>query len=90
MPKRKTSQYPNNAEVRAWADERFFDVPTRGRLPGWVIEEWDKAHPVRKYVASEAYHGTLSGYTYRGCREECCESVWNEYQANYYADKLAA
>ena len=59
--------YPNNEEVRAWADERYFGVPTRGRLPQWVIDAWDEKHPKRKYVASEAHHGTLAGYNVHHC-----------------------
>lgn len=82
---KRNKQYPSNPEVRAWADERFYDVPKTGKLPGWVIEEWDKAHPVRKYVPEQAFHGTTGGYTYHGCREECCTTAWNEYYAGYRA-----
>lgn len=28
-------------------------------------------------------HGTRYGYLKLRCREECCRSVWNEYQRNY-------
>lgn len=83
-------QHPTNPEVRAWADKRYYDVPKAGMLPQWVIDEWNRTHPKRKYVSRElAVHGTLSGYTYHGCREECCTSVWNAYQAEYQA-QLAA
>lgn len=86
----KPYKYPTNPEVRAWADERFYDVPKTGRLPRWVIEAWNEAHPVRKYDPEQAHHGTVTGYIYHGCRETCCESVWTAYQANYYATKAAA
>lgn len=82
MAKRK-SRYPSNKEVRTWADERYFDVPKQGPLPKWVIEEWDKHHRTRKYVAEQAHHGTLGGYTYHKCREACCTEVWNAYMAEY-------
>lgn len=82
---KRDKQYPSNPEVRAWADERFYDVPKTGRLPQWVIDEWDAKHPKRKYVAEKAYHGTLSGYTYHGCKDACCTSAWNAYIAGYRA-----
>lgn len=84
MSRRKTG-HPTNPEVRAWADARFYNVPKSGALPDWVIAEWDKRHPKRKYVREQAHHGTLTGYTYHGCREDCCRLVWNEYQAAYEA-----
>ena len=75
------TKHPNNEEVRAWANERYYDVPVRGPLPQWIIEAWDKAHPKRKYVAEEAHHGTLGGYTLHRCRERCCIDRMNEYCA---------
>lgn len=84
------SKYPTNPEVRAWADARFYDVPVRGYLPQWVIDEWDKAHPVRKYVKEQAHHGTPSGYSSGKCREACCRKAWLEYLTNHYAQLAEA
>ena len=78
--------YPNNEEVRAWADARFYDVPARGKLPAWVVEEWDKAHPKRKYVHSEAHHGTLGGTTQHGCT--CLKCVRR--RRSYFNERNAA
>ena len=82
--------YPNNEEVRAWADERYYGVPTRGRLPAWVIEAWDAAHPKRKYVKSEAHHGTLGGYYQHGCTCNRCLKRRRSYQNERYANLRAA
>ena len=65
-------KYPNNEEVRAWADARFYGVPVRGKLPAWIIEAWDNAHPVRQYVHEQAHHGTLGGTTQHGCNCLLC------------------
>lgn len=86
----KQKQYPNTPEVRAWLDERYFGVPKRGRLPAWGIEAWDSAHPKRKYVESEAYHGTTGGYTHHGCREDCCRLAFYAYYGNLAAGRQAA
>lgn len=75
----KQNQYPSTPEVRAWLDERYYGINKFGHLPAWGIEAWDNAHPKRKYVASEAHHGTTTGYTYHGCREECCRQAFYAY-----------
>ena len=82
--------HPNNEEVRAWADERFYDVPKRGRMPQWVIEEWDAKHPRRKYVATEAHHGTLNGSQLHGCGCSACLTRRRSYQNALNAAKRAA
>lgn len=82
-------KYPNNEEVRAWADARFFGVPIRGRLPQWVIEEWDAKHPKRKYVHAQAHHGTLGGTTQHGCSCLPCVRRRRSYH-NERNERLAA
>lgn len=36
-------------------------------------------------TSPEPWHGTLNGYTNRGCRLECCASVQREYRRQYAA-----
>jgi hypothetical protein len=72
--------YPNNEEVRAWANDRFGDVVrSRGRMPHWVVQEWNKTHPKRKYVKTQAHHGTLHGATYRKCSCAKCSKRLSRY-----------
>jgi hypothetical protein len=82
--------HPNNEEVRAWADERYYDVPTRGKLPAWVIEEWDKTHPKRKYIHEQAHHGTLTGNLVHGCKCNACLTRRRTYQNEWARGKRAA
>lgn len=86
----KRNPYPTNPEVRAWGEKRFGNLPATGPIPKFVIAEWNRTHPKRKYVLEEAHHGTLTGYTYHGCREACCSSVWNAYYAADAAERQAA
>lgn len=76
-----SAKYPSNPEVRAWGMARKPDmVPNRGRLPNFLIIAWNRAHPDRPYVATEAYHGTTSGYWNRGCRCERCTACAVRYE----------
>ena len=74
-------QYPSNVEVHRWAQAQPWGhkVPMRnwraGAVGRQIIAAWDKAHPDRPYVRSEAYHGTPSGYTKRDCRCERCTAA---------------
>lgn len=71
-----TEQYPNNTEIRAWAmSVNPRAVSRRGQLSRAVIAGWNKTHPDRPYVASEAYHGTTCGYVDYDCRCDRCSAV---------------
>lgn len=75
------TDWPNNAEVRAWAIAKRPDlVSGRGRLPRFVILAWNREHPDRPYKASEAYHGTEGGYVSRNCRCDRCVTEYNARQ----------
>jgi len=58
-------------------DRRPDLVIANGSLPKFVIIAWDRAHPDRPYVVSEAYHGTVSGYNSRHCRCDRCRAAVN-------------
>jgi hypothetical protein len=66
-----TSPYPSNIEVRRWAEAKGLPVHFQGMLPLSLIKAWDRAHPDRPFVKSEARHGTFSGYA-QGCRCDPC------------------
>lgn len=47
-PVRSSRQYPRDAragEIRAWARDNGYDVPSRGRLPFMIVEAYEEAHP---------------------------------------------
>ena len=66
-------RYPNTIQVREWLNARFHGIAQVGAIPRWGVEAWDKAHPKRKFVKEQAYHGTPGGYTNHGCRCIRCE-----------------
>jgi hypothetical protein len=41
---RRRSGGPTPKEVRAWAVEQGHDIPSRGRIPGSVLEAYSAAH----------------------------------------------
>ena len=81
------SDYPTVAEVREWGMKYYHGVHPSSRLPHWLIAEWDRHHPKRKYVASEAHHGSLYGYTKRKCKCDECRAIWNAYVNRRYHER---
>lgn len=71
-----TDQYPSNVEVHAWAREQPWGHKVSSRaISRQLILAWDRAHPDRPYVRSEAYHGTEGGYVNHNCRCDRCTDV---------------
>lgn len=68
-----TDQYPSNAELRRWAMSKKAGASLSyvGGLPRFVILAWNRAHPERPYVASQAHHGMRKGYE-KGCKCDRC------------------
>lgn len=71
------SPYPSNDEVRQWAmtKKAGAGMSYRGALSRAAIAGWDREHPDRPYVASEAYHGSTGGYTSHNCRCRPCTTA---------------
>jgi hypothetical protein len=75
-----TSRYPNGPELRAWANDRQPGlIAAAGQLPRFLILAWNKAHPDRPYVPSQAHHGTPHGYSNKGCRCDRCLDAGRRY-----------
>jgi len=79
-------QHPSNVEVRRWAEAQPWGhkVSGTGGMPSQLIRAWDKAHPDRPYVKSQAHHGTPSGYHTQGCRCDRCTRAAVDYDGDRY------
>lgn len=82
-----TDQYPSNVEVHRWAETQpWGHKVSRTRMSRDLIRAWDKAHPDRPYVKSEAYHGTAGGYDNHGCRcRRCTDAARAGWLGRYHA-----
>lgn len=72
--------HPNNVEIHRWAEAQPWGhkVTSKG-ITNQLIAAWNKAHPDRPYVKSEAHHGTAGGYGSRGCRCRPCTDAATAY-----------
>lgn len=66
--------YPTTDEIRQWAMSKKAGagLSYSGPLPKAVIAGWNRTHPDRPYVRSEAYHGSTHGYINMNCRCAPC------------------
>lgn len=86
---RDTSAFPSTQELRDWAMSKSAgrNLGRMGSLPHPVIAGWNKTHPERPFVKTEAFHGTLNGYLHRECRCDRCLLAGRTYESERYADR---
>lgn len=79
------TEYASAREVRDWANAKQpGTVRHTGHFPRFVILAWNRAHPDRPYVEGKGWHGSVTGYTAKGCRcEPCTEAARAYWRARY-------
>jgi hypothetical protein len=76
-----SDQYPTSVELHRWAETQPWGHKVSPRfISPDLIKAWNRAHPERPYVKSEAYHGTTGGYNNQGCRCDACRRAHTDRQ----------